>query len=445
MRSTDRTSDAAAEQARRRSARREAVALALARRRRSRWPTGADARRPRRCSRTRVCASGPAGAVVEDLALRIAERGVDRGQRAARPCAVAAGGRSRRAGQQRSRRRGRAATAPRTARARVACEDGDDDARALSADKAQRIVDAMRASVGERGAAGSTFDHVAREAGVSRGLLHYYFGTEGAAARRGLPARLRHPHGGARRGVRRAGRRRRADRRARAVARGPGARGPGLRRADLRAVHAPPATTRRRPAGCASSTGGCATTSPSSSRPRQPRGTSSWARTPTRSPTVLFALADGLAFRMLSEPDHDWGPTRRGRRRRGPAPDPGAVRRLGYVAGALRLALVVAQLIGPALAEQRVRGMLDDHGEVVVGRRLRVPGDQAAAAAGRRREVRFSSLELGTGDIGEQLEDVARVRRRRRGRRRRPARPAAAARPRVRTSTATRPRRARRR
>ena len=36
----------------------------------------------------------------------------------------------------------------------------------------------MRASVAARGAAGSTFDHVAREAGVSRGLLHYYFGTK---------------------------------------------------------------------------------------------------------------------------------------------------------------------------------------------------------------------------------------------------------------------------
>jgi AcrR family transcriptional regulator len=51
-------------------------------------------------------------------------------------------------------------------------------AAALSGDKAQRIVDAMRASVAARGAAGSTFDHVAREAGVSRGLLHYYFGTK---------------------------------------------------------------------------------------------------------------------------------------------------------------------------------------------------------------------------------------------------------------------------
>ena len=50
--------------------------------------------------------------------------------------------------------------------------------RELTGDKAQRIVDAMRTSVGLRGATGSTFDHVAREAGVSRGLLHYYFGTK---------------------------------------------------------------------------------------------------------------------------------------------------------------------------------------------------------------------------------------------------------------------------
>jgi AcrR family transcriptional regulator len=50
--------------------------------------------------------------------------------------------------------------------------------RELSGDKAARIVEAMRASVAARGIAGSTFDHVAREAGVSRGLLHYYFGTK---------------------------------------------------------------------------------------------------------------------------------------------------------------------------------------------------------------------------------------------------------------------------
>ncbi|HEX3173874.1 MAG TPA: TetR/AcrR family transcriptional regulator [Solirubrobacterales bacterium] len=50
--------------------------------------------------------------------------------------------------------------------------------RELSGEKAQRIVDSMRESVAKRGAAGSTFEHVAREAGVSRGLLHYYFGTK---------------------------------------------------------------------------------------------------------------------------------------------------------------------------------------------------------------------------------------------------------------------------
>jgi AcrR family transcriptional regulator len=50
--------------------------------------------------------------------------------------------------------------------------------RTLSGEKAQRIVDAMRSSVALRGVAGSTFDHVARDAGVSRGLLHYYFGSK---------------------------------------------------------------------------------------------------------------------------------------------------------------------------------------------------------------------------------------------------------------------------
>jgi AcrR family transcriptional regulator len=50
--------------------------------------------------------------------------------------------------------------------------------RELSGVKAARIVEAMRASVAVRGIAGSTFDHVAGEAGVSRGLLHYYFGTK---------------------------------------------------------------------------------------------------------------------------------------------------------------------------------------------------------------------------------------------------------------------------
>ena len=51
-------------------------------------------------------------------------------------------------------------------------------ARSLSGEKAQRIVEAMRRSVASRGTVGATFEHVSREAGVSRGLLHYYFGTK---------------------------------------------------------------------------------------------------------------------------------------------------------------------------------------------------------------------------------------------------------------------------
>jgi AcrR family transcriptional regulator len=48
----------------------------------------------------------------------------------------------------------------------------------LEGEKARLIVTAMRQSVATRGAAASTFDVVAREAGVSRGLLHYYFGSK---------------------------------------------------------------------------------------------------------------------------------------------------------------------------------------------------------------------------------------------------------------------------
>lgn len=50
--------------------------------------------------------------------------------------------------------------------------------RRLDGEKARSIVQAMRSSVAARGAAASTFEHVAREAGVSRGLLHYYFGSK---------------------------------------------------------------------------------------------------------------------------------------------------------------------------------------------------------------------------------------------------------------------------
>jgi AcrR family transcriptional regulator len=59
-----------------------------------------------------------------------------------------------------------------------------------------RIVEAMRRSVAARGAEASTFDQVAREAGVSRGLLHYHFGTKerliAEVVRRDAAIRLEH-------------------------------------------------------------------------------------------------------------------------------------------------------------------------------------------------------------------------------------------------------------
>src|SRR5438128_1145784 len=63
--------------------------------------------------------------------------------------------------------------------------------RKLDSRKAQRIVEAMRVTAGRHGAAGATFDRVAQEAGVSRGLLHYYFGTK----ERLLAATVRHDAG----------------------------------------------------------------------------------------------------------------------------------------------------------------------------------------------------------------------------------------------------------
>lgn len=50
--------------------------------------------------------------------------------------------------------------------------------RQPSGEKVERIVDAARAIIATRGITGATFDQVARAAGVSRGLLHYYFGAK---------------------------------------------------------------------------------------------------------------------------------------------------------------------------------------------------------------------------------------------------------------------------
>jgi AcrR family transcriptional regulator len=48
-------------------------------------------------------------------------------------------------------------------------------ARPRSDEKAQAILEAARACLGERGYAATTIAEIAAQAGVSRGLLHYYF------------------------------------------------------------------------------------------------------------------------------------------------------------------------------------------------------------------------------------------------------------------------------
>ena len=144
--------------------------------------------------------------------------------------------------------------------------------RTLTSDKAERIVEAMRSSVARRGVAGSTFDHVAREAGVSRGLLHYYFGTKER-----LLAELQ--------GV---------------VEREPelltlifelftlGQRNPDLAAEFAELVR----RTRDQLAEVLAA--------------KRDEGVVRLAAAPEAVADVLFSLADGMAMRMVAEPDRDW-------------------------------------------------------------------------------------------------------------------------------------------
>src|SRR5215210_8147255 len=180
--------------------------------------------------------------------------------------------------------------------------------RELQSDKAQRIVDAMRSSVGARGAAGSTFDHVAREAGVSRGLLHYYFGTKerllAEVVRRDSDLRLAALDAAI------AGAHTADDLLAVLVSsledlveRDPAfvalhfelftsARRTPEIAAELSALHR---RIREHVAGRLEA--------------KRAEGVIAAGADPEAVVTVLLSLADGLALRMLADPEHDWGPT----------------------------------------------------------------------------------------------------------------------------------------
>ena len=175
----------------------------------------------------------------------------------------------------------------------------------------------MRASVAQRGVAGSTFDHVAREAGVSRGLLHYYFGTKerllAEVVRRDSDLRI----GRARRASSPA--RRSADdfidllvARSRSIVR----EDPDFvtlvfelftlsrRNEEVAAEFAELLRRSREHVGVAA-------------RRQAGGGRPAPARRPEAVTDVLFSLADGIALRMLAEPDRDFTETIRAGRRGG--------------------------------------------------------------------------------------------------------------------------------
>ena len=181
-------------------------------------------------------------------------------------------------------------------------------AAALSGDKAQRIVDVMRASVAARGAAGSTFDHVARAAGVSRGLLHYYFGTMERllveVVRRDSDLRLA------------------ALDEAIAAARSADDLLHVLVRSLEELVERDPAfvaldfelftSSRRTPeiaAELAALHRRIRERVAEQLEAKRAEGVIAMGADAEAVVTVLLSLADGLALRMLADPDHDWGPT----------------------------------------------------------------------------------------------------------------------------------------
>jgi len=181
-------------------------------------------------------------------------------------------------------------------------------ATALSGDKAQRIVDAMRASVAARGTAGSTFDHVAREAGVSRGLVHYYFGTKerllAEVVRRDSDLRLA------------------ALDEAIAAARTADDLLHVLVRSLEDLVERDPAfvalhfelftSARRTPeiaAELAALHRRIREHVAEQLEAKRAEGVIAMTADAEAIVTILLSLADGLALRMLADPEHDWGPT----------------------------------------------------------------------------------------------------------------------------------------
>src|SRR5215218_10051337 len=179
---------------------------------------------------------------------------------------------------------------------------------AVEVDKSARIVEAMRSSVAQRGVAGSTFDHVAREAGVSRGLLHYYFGTKEQllveVVRRDSDIRLA-ALDAAIAGAHTAG-----DLLAVLVS---SLEDLVERDPAFVALHFELFTSARRTPEIAAELAALHRRIrehvAEQLEAKQAEGVIAMKADPEAIVTILLSLADGLALRMLADPEHDWGPT----------------------------------------------------------------------------------------------------------------------------------------
>jgi AcrR family transcriptional regulator len=167
----------------------------------------------------------------------------------------------------------------------------------------------MRESVAHRGVAASTFDHVAREAGVSRGLLHYYFGTkeqllaevvrrDGELRMALLDEQLAGAHTAddvLQRLV--ANMREIVDQQPQLIVLGHELFTLSRRNEDIAPIFA-------------GLLAGLRAQLAALLRAKADEGVLHLAATPDEVADVLFAIGDGMAYRMIAEPDRDWsGPT----------------------------------------------------------------------------------------------------------------------------------------
>ena len=170
----------------------------------------------------------------------------------------------------------------------------------------------MRTCVAARGAVGATLTMWRARQGVSRGLLHYYFGTKerllAEVVRRDCDLRMARLSEDLRGG-------RATTPKTLLVAAAGSLEQMGADEPEVHGAPAPTCTrrrgaTRRSRARSRSCTGACASTWPGLLGGRAGRGRAvELAASPEVVSEVLFSLADGLGMRMLVEPERDFGAT----------------------------------------------------------------------------------------------------------------------------------------